>query len=58
MKAIIFECTTVCEDRSTHLFTCIEPTGQQETSRPASLEVQGVNGERVHVQRARLTYGL
>lgn len=58
MKAIIFECTTVCEDRSTHLFTCIEPTGQQETSRPASLEVQEANGERVHVQRARLTYGL
>jgi len=35
MKAIIFECTTVCEDRSTHLFTCIELT-RQETSRPAS----------------------
>ena len=58
MKAIIFECATVCEDRSTHLFTCIELTRQQETSRPASLEVQEANEERVHVQRARLTYGL
>lgn len=26
MKAIIFECTVVCEDSSTRLFTCIELT--------------------------------